>query len=181
MHHDQNSTPVEVITEHHRYTGLAVNRGLRISDVLNDSNVSLLEMHDTLAVDHLAACRGVRFDELMLRKETILMVFPQGDHEAPLRRRNNFVVKERYGAMIALPGFILSGILSLPAKSNPLVLLAENSPIARFIGMTDVTVHSSTHDLGFSQCGVAIVHRLAIESAQLTAQSLAKQGSTVVA
>ena len=178
MHHDQSSTPVEVITGHHRYTGLAVNRGFRISDVLNDMNVTLLEMHDTLAVDHLAACRGVRFDELLLRKDSILMVVPQGDHEAPLRRRNNYVVKERYGAMIALPGYILSGILSLPVNASPLALLAENSTAPRFLGMTSVTIHSSTHDLGFSQCDVAIVHRLVIESAQLTAQSLAKQGSS---
>ena len=136
-------------------------------------------MQDTLTVDHLAACRGVRFDELLLRKESILMVFPQGDHEAPLRRRNNYVVKERYGAMIALPGYILSGILALPAKASPLLLLAENSPAPRFLGMTSVTIHSSTHDLGFSQCDVAIVRREAIESAQLTAQALAKQDTSV--
>ena len=172
---DQIVTPVEVITQHCQYTGSLATRGRRVSDILSDSNTEILEMRETLTGVVGARSTDVRWKQIFLKKERILMVIPKGSYEAPSRRCDRYVEKPRYGAMVILPGNVLSGILYLPARATPLMLLDENAPLPAFMGMTDVTVHNSIHGVGDSQFDVVILRRLSIESLQLTAQPLPKR------
>ena len=175
MHKEEEGfTPVAVITRDHRYSGMLANRDFRIADILNDHNSDLLEMYDVLAIGTGTPAREVRFDQVVLKKDAVLLVVPQGTHEAPARRRNRYVERDRYGAMIGLPGYILSGVLHLPSMPIPSLLLAENSMLQNFLGMTNTTTHSSLHGLLPTQCDVVIVQRRAIESVQLTAQPLSR-------
>ena len=172
---DQEFTPVEVITQHCRYTGSLATRGERVSDILSDSSTDVIEIHETLTNVVGAGATDVRWKQLFLKKEQILMVVPKGSYEAPLRRSYLYVEKPRYGAMVILPGTVLSGILHLPDRANPLMLLNEHSSLAGFVGMTGVTVHNSVHDLGEGGFEVVILRRLAIESLQLTARPIPRQ------
>ena len=172
---DQIVTPVEVITQHCQYTGSLATRGRRVSDILSDSNTEILEMRETLTGVVGARSTDVRWKQIFLKKERILMVIPKGSYEAPSRRCDRYVEKPRYGAMVILPGNVLSGILYLPARATPLMLLGENAPLPAFMGMTDVTVHNSIHGVGDSQFDAVILRRLSIESLQLTAQPLPKR------
>ena len=175
MPNGQEITPVEVITQDCRYAGSLATRGQRVSDVLSDSTTEVLEMRETLTSVVGACSTDVRWKQVFLKKDRILMVVPKGNYEAPSRRRDRYVAKPRYGAMVILPGNVLSGILYLPPRSNPLMLLGKESPLPKFMGMTDVTIHNSVHGFETSHFDVVIVRRFAIESVQLTAQPLPKQ------
>lgn len=176
MSSTQGTAPVEVITEYVRYTGSVANRGYRVSDILNESNTNVLEMLDAVTSVGGAPASDVRWKQIFLKKNRILLVIPKGSYEAPIRRSNNYVEKHHYGAMIILPGFVLSGIVHLPSKGSPLMLMDENSALPSFIGVTDVTVHASSHGFGPSRCDAVILRRQFIESMQLTAQPLPKAG-----
>ncbi|MBN2473461.1 MAG: hypothetical protein JXB62_02545 [Pirellulales bacterium] len=175
MQGEQTTTSVDVITGQCWYTGEVTTRGFRVADVLNDATVDTLTMRDTVTGLIGNGSASVRWNLLYLRKSGIFMVIPKGTHEAPIRRANNYVAKDRFGAMIALPGHLLSGIVHLPSRSTPLTLLEEGSTLSPFLALTEVTVHSSTHNLAASRLGVVLVQRRAIESVQLTAQRLPKR------
>jgi hypothetical protein len=175
---EQDGTPVDVITQHHRYAGLVVNRGYRLSDILGDGNREVVEIRETRASTGGTRSADVRCRQVFLKKENILLVVPKGKYEAPIRRRNNFVGKDRYAAVIVLPGHVLSGIVHLPPRAIPSMLLDESSPLPGFIGVTNVTVHSSISDFAPPHCDVVIVRRGSIEAVQLTAQPLPKPEGT---
>jgi len=175
MPSDQMMTPVEIITQHCRYTGLLSTRGQRVSDILTAANTDILEMHETLTGIVGARSTDVRWRQIYLKKKQILLVIPKGEYEAPAHRCDRYVEKPRYGAMVILPGTVLSGILHLPPRTTPLMLLDKNASLPSFMGITGVTVHNSIHGLGAAQFDVVILRRLSIESVQLTAQPLPKK------
>ncbi len=175
----QETTPVDVITRHHRYSGLVINQGYRVADVLSDSRTDILEMRDTVVTVGGARPSEMSFRRILLRKDQVLMAILKGEHEAPLRRRNKYVEKERFGAIVVLPGYVLSGILHLPPQAVPSMLLIENTTLPSFIGMTSVTVHGSVFDFVPSQCDVAIIRRPYIESIDLAAKPLPKQSTSL--
>lgn len=177
----QGTTPIEAITEYARYTGSVANRGYRVSDILNDANTNVLEMQDVVTRVAAAQAADVRWKQIFLKKDHLLLVIPKGSYEAPVRRSNNYVEKHHYGAMIILPGFALSGIVHLPSQGSPLLLLDEENSLPGFIGLTDVTVHASSHGFGPSHCRTVILRRQFIESMQLTAQPLPKPGKIFAA
>ena len=168
------TAPVDVITRYHRYSGLLVSRGYRVADALNDSRSDLIEMREVSGTAKVAAAREVRYDQVFLNKGHVLLVVPRGDYEAPLARRNKFIEKERYGAMIGLPGYTFTGILHLPIRSDAVTLLGENTSLPGFLGLTNVTVHVSFQDVLPPECDVLIVRRQAIESIQMTLMPLSK-------
>lgn len=179
VHGQQETTPVEVITRQHCYTGSLVTRGYRVAEVLSDPNTDILEMRQTVVGAVGVRSTDIRCRQMFLKKDGILLVIPKGDHEAPTRRLNNYVEKDRYGAIIVLPGYILWGLLHLPPHAVPSTLLAENSTLPSFIGVTDVTVHSSIGGSAVLRCKVAILGRQFIESVQLAARPLPKpEGKT---
>jgi hypothetical protein len=45
MHAEEAATPVDVITEHHHYSGRIITQGVRLSDILSDTRLEVLEMH----------------------------------------------------------------------------------------------------------------------------------------
>ena len=163
---------VDLITRDCWYSGSLANRGFRLADVLNERTSDTLTMHDTVSGVVGTSSANVHWKEVLLRKNGILMAIPKGSYEAPLRRQNNFVERNRYGAMIVLPGHVISGIVYLPPRGSAMMLLDENSTMSGFIAVTDVTVHSSIHSFPAPRLGVAIVQRKFIESLQLTPQSL---------
>ena len=168
---EQKTTTVDAITLHHHYSGSMVTAGVRLSDVLSDGNLEVVEMRDVTIRSGGARSSELRCEELFLRKIDLLMVIPTGRHEAPTRRRNNYQKKDRFGAVIVMPGLIVSGIIHLPSRAT-VRMLFDDSGLSRFVGLTEVTVHSSTFGLTPSQCPTAIIRRWNIESVQLTARPL---------
>jgi hypothetical protein len=146
-----------------------------VADVLNDNTVDILKMQETVTRAAGDASPSVRWKQLHLKKDQVLMVIPKGGHEAPLRRADKYQEKEQYGAMVVLPGHILSGVIHLTSRGNPLILLEDGSMLPAFVGLTDVTIHSSVHPFPSSRLNVAIIRRRAIESVQLTAGRLPKR------
>jgi len=170
---------VDIVTRDCRHAGSVPSHGYRLSDVLNNPGTDVLEMHDVLTTTQGSLSKEIRWKELCLRKDRILLVIPKGKYEAPARRCNLYMKKNRYGAMIAIPGCILSGIVHLPRRATAMSLLGDSSPLPPFIGITDVTVQSASNDLLSTHYNVAIVRRRAIEAVQLTHRPLADQETSV--
>ncbi len=167
---EQALAAVDVITQSCRYRGFVPTRGQRLSEVLGDPNSGVLRMTETLTTVAGSSSSDVRWKDVSVRKDDILLVIPTGDHEAPARRRNHYVKKHRYGAMIVLPGFVISGIVYLSSRVSVVTMLDESSSLPSFLGLTDVTVHRSGDGLLRAQYDVAIVRRPAIEAIELTDQ-----------
>lgn len=172
MQTEQAATPVDVITQHHHYSGLVVTRGVRVADILSDSRTDVLEMHDTVLRAEGVRPMELRCGEVLLKKNDFLLVIPKGTHEAPVRRRNNYQKKDRYGALITMPGLVLSGVIYLPPRATPWFLLDKNTGLTRFFGMTGVTVLNSIHRFTPSQSDTVILHRDWIQAVQLTERPL---------
>ena len=173
MQSEQATMLVDVITRHCRYSGSVAHRGYRLADVLRDPSTDVLEMNQTLV--STAAGTDVRCERIFLKKNSILLAIPKGEYEAPTRRLQRYKHKDRYEAMIVLPGHILSGVVRLPGRVVPRMLLDEgNDTLPSFIGVTDVTIHGAIHGLAPSRCDVAIIRRQCIESVQLAAKPLRK-------
>jgi len=168
----QQTTPVILITRHHRYTGFLVTRGYRVAEVLNDATTDVLEMHDTLASAVRVPSTDFRCPRIFLKKDSVLAAIPKGSHEAPLQRRNNYVEKNRFKAVFVLPTCILSGVVHLSRHTPASLLLAENSPFPKFIGVTNATLFSSTGVSAPLGSDVVIVQRQSVESVQLASRPL---------
>ncbi len=174
MTSEQQATAVDIATGHHLYSGLMPTHGHRVAEILSDSNSEMIELTDVLAIGTESRSARIRCDEISLKKKHILLAFPKGSHEAPRRRQNNYQQKHRYGAMLVLPGYILSGILHLPPRADARMLLDDASSLPAFFGMTDVEVHSAIHDFTPKQSDVVIVRRASLEAVHLSPQPLAK-------
>jgi len=179
MSNDEATILVDVITRDCWYSGSVVHRGFRLTDILNDGTSDILTMFDAVTGIVGTGTANVRWKQVLLRKDRVLMAIPKGSHEAPIRRRNNYLEKNQYGAMIVLPGHLISGIVHLPSRGKPAMLLEENSTLSGFMPVTDVTVHNSNHDFAATRFNVAIIQRRFIESVQLTLQRLPKRESPV--
>ena len=170
----QETMPVEVITREHRYRGLAVNRGRRLADVLSSANSDFLEMREALVSTIGCQHAEIRCGQILLKKEDILLAIPKGKHEAPGHRRNKYVEKDCFGAIIFLRGYTLSGLLHLGSQAAADTILGENSSVPVFIGVTNVTVHGAAEELDLCGGNTVIVRRRSIEAVQLTARPVSK-------
>lgn len=161
-------TKVDAVIEHYRYTGLVATRGWRLAEVLNDGSTSIVELEQVVIQSVAHGRELLRCDSMVLRKDAILLAFPHGEHEAPIRRANNRVEKRQFGAVVTLHEAVLSGLVHLPDRSTARMLLAEDSTLPRFIAITNVAVHSAPQGLMPARCGVIIVQRKFIEAAELS-------------
>jgi hypothetical protein len=172
MSGEQELVLAELVTQNHRYSGAIELQGRRLADILSDARLDVLEVQQVTVTGAGARPTEIRCGQLLVKKQDVLLAMPQGAYEAPVRRRNNYRKKQRFGAMIVLGGYTLSGIVYLPARTKPWALIDPNSDLPNFFGLTDVTLHGSPSGLVPSRCDTAIIRRHAIEAMQLSAQPL---------
>lgn len=171
---DQSSTAAEIIAVDHRYSGQIVTAGRRLADILSDPGYAMLQMQDTLVESPGPAPAQLRCRRLLVAKKDVLMVVPQGGHEAPIRRHNNYQSKAAYPVIVVLPGYMLSAVAHLLERANAWMLIDDSAGLPSFFGLTDVTVHTSPHGLVPSHCDTVIVNRRRIESVELADRPLPK-------
>ena len=172
MSGEQETVLAELITQNHRYSGAIEVQGRRLADVLSDARLDILEMQQVLMTGAGARPVEIRCGQVLIKKKDVLIALPRGVYEAPVRRRNNYKKKQRFGAMVVLCGYTLSGVIYLPARTRPWALIDPKSELSNFFGLTDVTLHGSPNSLIPSHSDTAIIQRQAIEAMQLSAQPL---------
>lgn len=163
----------ELITEHHHYSGLVHAEGRRLADILADHNLNVLEMNQVTLNTIGARPIELKLEKMLVKKDHVLMAIPKGAYEAPVSRSNNYQKKGRYNATIVLAGHVLSCVIHMPPLLKPWALVDQKSDLPAFFGVTDVTLHSSSHLLMPEKCDTAIVCRQAIESMEVSAMPLA--------
>ena len=163
---------VELITEHHHYSGLVHAEGRRLADVLADHNLDILEMNQVTLNTIGARPVELKLEKMMVKKDHVLMAIPKGAYEAPVSRSNNYQKKRRHSATIVLAGHVLSCVIYMPKLLKPWALVDQKSDLPAFFGVTDVTLHSSSHDLIPEKCDTAIIRRQAIESMEVSSMTL---------
>ncbi len=171
----QEGLLVHVFGACHHYRGYVLNEDRRLAEVLSDSNKTILELHDATVAGAGVRPVEVRCGSINLLKKDFLLVIPEGRHEAPVRRCNNFQQKVQYGAVLTMAGYVLSGMVHLPTRATPWMLLDEDANVADFFGMTGITIHSAPHDWAPKHCDVAVVRRGAIEALHMTSAPVPKQ------
>ena len=171
MNDESPLTRVRVLTRSHRYSGLVETRGRRVADLLNDGNTAVLPMADVAIADNGKRDAEFHCEDILLRKRDILVALLYGEHEAPIRRNNNRTQRRHYGAVILLPGLVLSGIAHMPGRVLPQTLVQEDSILAPFVAVTDVAVHSSAYEGMPAEAALAVVQRQWIEAYQLSPEA----------
>jgi hypothetical protein len=172
MSDERATTEVDVLTDHHHYSGRLVHREVRLADILSDARFEVMELSDVVLRTEGVRSMELRCGHVLLKKQDVLLAIPRGSYEAPIRRRNNYQKRDRYAALIAVPGIVFSGVIYLPPRLDPRLILDENSGLPRFFGLTNVTVHGSIRRFAPSKCDTVIVRRGAIESVQLAPKPL---------
>jgi hypothetical protein len=167
-------TTVDLVTRSHRYVGRIDTHGYRMADVMNDNTSSILEMEDVLVISQGLRPAELRAPHLLLRKQEVIAVLLAGDHEAPIRRSNNRVERRRHGAMIMMPGLMLSGIIHLPARITAEAFFTPNSLLPSFLALTNVTIHNSTFNLVEQSYDVVIVRREYMDATELSGELVAQ-------
>lgn len=161
-------TIVTILSEDYIYTGKVLTKGYRLADLLNDQTTEVLEMIDlSVALPSGSEAESLRCDELILRKESILLVIPRGSYEAPVRRLYNYVVKHRYEAKVILPGVFVTGTLHLPSRATSWMLVSRTSSTPSFVAMTDVKFKSRWSQFDTVRSDVVIFNRKSLEGLYL--------------
>jgi hypothetical protein len=164
---------VDCISLHHHYRGWLRTNGGRLSDELSNVQSDSVVLRDVQITAAGRNTPSLECSELTLLKERILIAMPRDSHERPAAQRlTRFQKKDRHGIVVVLPGHLLSGVIQLPKRSVSWSILRESGALQRFIGITDVTVHSAVFRLMPQTCPVAIVQRDAVEAIELTSAPL---------
>jgi len=170
---DSQSIFADCITLHHHYRGWLRSSGSRLSDELSNHQTDSVVLKD---VEITAAGRNspsLKCSDITLEKDRILIAMPRDLQERPAAQRlTRFQKKDRHGIVVVLPGHLISGVIQLPKGVHSWRLLKEAGELPRFIGITDVTVHSAVFRLMPESCPVAIVQRDAVEAIELASAPL---------
>lgn len=163
-----------VVTRDHQYRGEIVIRGRRLADVLSDPHWDMVEMCNARLRVADAEQPEVSCGQLLVAKTEILMVVPQGPHEAPIRRHNNYQPRRFYPVTVVLPGYVLTAVAHLPERASPRTLVDDSAGLPTFLGLTEVTLHGTASLLVGPKCDTVIVNRRRIEAAELSQRPVPK-------
>ena len=167
----ENATmSAEVLTRDFRYQGQVDTRGVRLADTLSDPRVGLFEMRDATIRPRDGRGKAIRCHQVSIRKNEILLAFPQGSHEAPLKRLNYHAERQQHAAVVVLPGYLLMGVIQLPDRATSLTVMGEQSTMPAFLAMIDVAVRPSGGDELAEQTPVAIFARESIQALYLAGE-----------
>jgi hypothetical protein len=169
--------PVDFITRYHRYVGVMETNGWRLSDRLIDPLHDFVEIHDVRVSGLQRRTAEERSAKVILKKQEIVLVIPQGPYEAPAVRITHFIKKEQWHAVIAVCKYLLYGTIHLPLRTQPIALLQETSPLRKFLAVTDVDVHSDLLGVEPVHFEVVLVNRPAIDSLEVTDSAALKPAS----
>jgi hypothetical protein len=159
--------PVDFISRYHRYRGMVENNGSRLSDLLTDPTHDFVEIRDARITTLGHELADLPSPKVILKRQEIVLVIPQGPYEAPAGRITHFIKKSRWRAVIEVCGHMIEGTIHLPPKTPPISLLRDTSPLRKFVAVTDVTMHSAL--LGSAtKFATVLVSRQAIESLEVT-------------
>ncbi len=162
----------DLITAHHHYSGLVHTEGRRLADVLADHNHGVLEMNQVTLITTGPQPAELKLDKILVKKDHVLLAMPKGSYEAPIRRNNNYQKKERHDAIIVLASHVLSCVVYVPTRMKPWTIVDREGGFPAFFGVTNVSLHSSTHGKLPTRCDTAILRCDAIESLELPALPL---------
>jgi len=79
---------VDLITEHHHYSGLVYAEGRRLADVLTDHGLDVLEMNQVTLTTVGARPSEFKLEKMLVKKNRLLMAIPKGSYEAPINHNN---------------------------------------------------------------------------------------------
>jgi hypothetical protein len=169
MWQDSELVSAEIFTPHHRYAGRVATRGNRLADFLNDPTTELVEMRGVCVSQARHAPSSEKAcEQLMLKKQAIVIAIPTGTYEAPARRLYGYVEKQHYTAHVVVPGYYLIGTVHMPARPNLWSLVNEGGTTPSFVPITNVAIRCATGDVEPLHAKVAIFRRQVIEALFLT-------------
>ncbi len=161
------SDPVTIIVAagQHSYSGLLDNRGLRVSDILNEPGTEFLRLTNVTLhqrfFEHVS-----RLPEVTIPKNGIDMVLlEQGRYEAPLRRQHARIEKRSFSAIVVLSDYEVRGTIML--KGAPDGCRTDSGTVGIFSGdqcaaydaWRDQTTRTGRSGAGEQVEGIAFAHR----------------------
>jgi hypothetical protein len=130
-------TRVIVVVSQHWIVGSMPSNGQRIQDILRDENSNYARLMDVqiYADANHTACLAV-LPQAMVPKERIeLVILPEEQHEAPVKRWNNFTARSTAKISGIVSRYYVEGELQLPPSTLD-VLRAVTQQLGTFFPIT---------------------------------------------
>ena len=152
--------PVTIIVAagQHSYSGLLDNRGLRVSDILNDPGTEFLRLTNVTLHQKFFERVVSTLPEVTIPKAGIDMVLlEQGKYEAPLRRQHARIDKRSYSAIVVLSDYEVRGTIML--KGAPDGVAALTRELSAFFPVTNARLTMPGGTDAPAPAGVALVNK----------------------
>jgi hypothetical protein len=134
-------TRVIVVVSQHWIVGSIPSNGLRIQDILRDANTNFARLFDVqiYANANRTTCLSA-LPQAMVSKDRIeLVILPEIQHEAPVKRWNNFSVRTTANISAIVGGFYVEGELALPVSTLD-ILHALTQQLGTFFPITSASI-----------------------------------------
>jgi hypothetical protein len=116
-------TRVIVVVSQHWIVGSMPSNGQRILDVLRDPSSNFARLLDVqIYADANRTTCVAALSQMMVPKDRIhLVILPESQHEAPVKRWNNFSARSTANISAIVGGFYVEGELQLPTSTIDVV------------------------------------------------------------
>jgi hypothetical protein len=116
-------TRVIVVVSQHWIVGSIPSNGQRIQDILRDTGSDFARLIDAqIYADADRATCLAALPQAMIPKETIeLVIMPEIQHEAPVKRWNNFTARTTASISAVVGGYYVEGHVQLPVSTIDVV------------------------------------------------------------
>ena len=164
-HAPSEGRPALLVTAEHVIAGNVDTRNLRLSDMLNEPDTSYIRIRDVGVFSGGENKRIATLRECVIPKVKLeLALILDADHEAPHKRRYQYVEKKAIPVFLKVHGCLVRGSLPLQltgaSDPDPVWVLTQKTP--HFFPVVQATVSWSASDPQPLQVPVAIVNTDAV-------------------
>ena len=134
------------VTHEHFLTASLPNRGLRLSDAMNDTSSDYLCVRDVRVFRRNSDQRVESLDEAVIRKSNVgLAILTDAEHENPDRLMTSFVAKGEHHAFLMVLGYEVWGELHLQTQGDPVSILMRE--VRKFVPVAPARLSHSGRSL----------------------------------
>ena len=131
---------VMVATSSYWLVGNMPSTGVRIQDVLKDGGTDFVMLSDVQVHQHVERkCLTTLSDVVVPKCKIGIMVVPSDQHEAPVKRWNNFTAKAAVKVFTIVSEYCIQGELQLPTPSDD-SLYTLTDKLGRFFAISRASI-----------------------------------------
>ncbi len=170
-----------ILATQEHFLGVKIaTHGERLVQIMNDGNSRFLSVTDVQVFRREGGKLLATLAKAVIQKDAIALAIPAVDgHESPRKRRDNYVQKRQFHAMVLVQGYEVRGRLWLKGTDDPVSALCHE--LGTFFPVTDGVVSFAGKEGGEQGGQVVVVNRSLVSLFQVGEPVDKKPGLTLTA